>query len=113
MLGDNLSQMENGQPKVQPSSGPPRKTRKTDGVETARILVEENSDIPPTGLFLGHNGRGYMLKPGVPVVVPLPLLEILDNAITTIPVFDNTTRQIVGYRDRLRFPYRRLADKAA
>jgi hypothetical protein len=74
--------------------------------KTWRILLEENSDIPPTGLFLGHNGNTYMLRPGEWADVPYPLVEILDNAVTQVPVVDPQTKQVTGWRSRLRFPYR-------
>jgi len=70
------------------------------------IVLEDNDGIPPTGQFFGHNGNGFMLKPGVKAIVPLELIDILNNAIYDAPEVDPTTRQIIGYRPRLRFPYR-------
>lgn len=74
--------------------------------KTVRILLEENDEIPPTGQFIGYNGLGYMLKPGVEVEVPETIIEILNNAVKSKPLIDPETRQISGWRDALRFPYR-------
>lgn len=81
--------------------------------KTRRIMIEENDSIPPTGLFLGLNGRSYLIRPGVPVDVPLGLLEILDNAIYTAPQTDPITRQVIGHTDRLRYPYREVREHKA
>lgn len=73
-----------------------------------KILLEESDEIPPTGLPIGHNGRAYVIKPGEVVEVPQFLLDILDNAVMSVPVVDPATKQVVGYRERLRYSYRRL-----
>lgn len=70
-----------------------------------RIMLQPHDDIPPTGLFLGHNGASYLLKTGVWVDVPIPILEILDNAVKMIPDVDPLTRRVVGWRPSLRFSY--------
>lgn len=76
---------------------------------TVRIVIEENDTIPPTGLFVGINGRSFMIRPGEEVDVPPGVLEILDNAVMSVPTVNATTRQVTGYRNKLRYPYRRVA----
>lgn len=73
---------------------------------TVKIVLEENDDIPPTGLFLGHNGKGYIIKPGEPVDIPQHLIDILDHAVMSSPQMDPSTKQVIGYRERMRYPYR-------
>lgn len=74
--------------------------------ETVKIILEENDDIPPTGLFVSHNGNPYLIQAGVPVDVPSKILGILDAAVLSSPVIDPTTLSVTGYRERMRFPYR-------
>ena len=85
-----------------------RKAAKAIGVEYITIILEENSDIPPTGQFIAHNGRSYMISPGEPVDVPDFLLGILDNAVMSAPVVDTKSQKVLGYRDRMKYPYRRV-----
>jgi len=75
-----------------------------------KIILEENENIPPTGLALGLNGRTWHLKPGEAVDVPLPIVEILDNAIMSKPVKSQDGRGISHWRDQMRFPYRVVRD---
>jgi hypothetical protein len=80
--------------------------------ELIRITLEENENIPPTGQFFGLNGRHFMLKPGVAVDVPVEIINILNDAVQEVPEIDPTTRQVVGYRKKLRFPYRVMTGPA-
>ena len=73
------------------------------------IVLEENQDIPPTGLFLSHNGDGIMIVAGEPVLVEDKYIEILDQAETSVPHIDPSTQRVLSHRKRLRFPYRRVA----
>ena len=78
--------------------------------KTTRIILEDNDNIPPTGLFLGHNGRSFILRTGIPVEVPIEVLDVLDHAIMTVPIINEQTRQPVGWRDRHKYPYKVVRD---
>jgi hypothetical protein len=72
------------------------------------IVLEEDSAIPPTGLYISANGRPYLLMAGVEAQVPQEVISVLNDAVTSIPVIDPQTQRVTGYRSRLRFPYRRI-----
>lgn len=76
------------------------------------IVLEDNENIPPTGQFIGVNGRGYMLRSGEPASVPVEVIEVLNNAVQSVAERDPVSQQVVGYRARLRFPYRVVTDKS-
>lgn len=99
-LGSNLKPAPETHAQKKPPKGMPERTW---------ITLEDNDDIPPTGLFLGHNGTGYLLVPGEPVLVPEHILEILDHAVISVPVTDKNSKRVIGHRQRTRFPYRRVA----
>jgi hypothetical protein len=82
--------------------------RAMGGPKTVRIILEENETIPPTGLYVGHNGRGYLIRAGEPVDVPEHIIEILDHAVMEGPVVDSRSSKVIGYRPRMRYPYRRV-----
>lgn len=81
---------------------------KKAGIGYTRIVLEENENIPPTGLYVAVNGRSYMITPGEEVDVPDFILEVLDNAVMSAPMVDSKTNKVLGYRDRSRYPYRRV-----
>lgn len=87
-----------------------KKTRDASGVKRVTIVLAKHPDIPPTGLFLGHNGTGYKLIPGKEASIPEFLLDILDNAVESRPVVEDG--QIVGYEDAPRFSYREVRTKS-
>ncbi len=90
---------------------PPKPRPEANRVDTrprVRIELADNENIPPTGQFFGVQGIGTMLRPGVPANVPASIIDILNNAIMSVPVVDPVTKQVTGFKDRLRFPYRIL-----
>ena len=70
------------------------------------IIIEENDHTPPGGHFVGVNGVGYQIQVGKEVTVPRSVLEVLDNAKESVPQTDPSTNSVIGFRDRLRVPYR-------
>lgn len=75
-----------------------------------RIVLEDNDQIGPSGQFFGADGKGYMLRPGEEAEVPDSILNILDTAMASMPVVDSS-QTVIGYRDRLRFPYRVITSR--
>lgn len=73
-----------------------------------RIVLEESDEIPPSGLYVGVNDRSYLLKPGVEADVPQGVIDVLENAIMSAPRIDPQSRRVVGYKDRHRYPFRRM-----
>jgi len=94
-------------PAVIDTPPPPRpETKRVDNRPRVRIVLEENDAIPPTGQFFGYQGVGTLLKPGIEADVSPTIIDILNNAVESVPVVDNVTKQVVGFKPRLRFPYR-------
>lgn len=74
------------------------------------IILEESDAIPPTGQFIGINGRSFVIRPGEEVTVPESVLEVLNDAVTSTPRTDQNGN-IVDYRDKQRMPYRLIMKK--
>lgn len=72
-----------------------------------RIVLEDNNEIPPTGQFFSVNGRSYILRPNEEAEVPVEMLSALNDAVMEVPIVQND--QVIGYRKRMRFPYRVIA----
>jgi len=73
-----------------------------------KIILEEGDHIPPTGAPFGHNGDTIVIMPGEVVEIPEKFLAIINDCVMSSPIVDPASKQVVGYRDRLRYPYRRL-----
>lgn len=70
-----------------------------------KIILEENDNIPPTGLFIGINGRSFLLRAGEEVEVPVEVIEVLNDAVEDVPRTDGNNN-VLDYRKKMRFPYR-------
>ena len=84
----------------------PAKPKGPAPVKKVRILLEENDEVPPTGLFLSVNGVGYVLRAGEEAEVPEFLLDVLRHAETSVPRTEGD--RVVGYKNKSRFPFRIL-----
>jgi hypothetical protein len=115
-MNDNLNNLieDEGVPALKPRS---KAKTAPKGEKMITIHLEENENIPPTGQFIqygaGHTLRSFMLRPGEDVSVPEAILHILDAAVQDVPQIDQTTKQVVGYRKKLRFPYRVVRESQA
>jgi hypothetical protein len=76
------------------------------------VILDDNDDIPPTGLFVGHNGTGFLIQTGIPVNVPNHVLQILDDAVMDAPIINPHDKKVMGYRPRPRYTYRRVSAPA-
>lgn len=85
-----------------------KKAAKPKAPARVKIILEESEHIPPTGLFVGDNGVGYILVAGEEIDVPVGVVEILSNAVTAVAVVDPQTLQIIGHRPRQMYPFRRV-----
>lgn len=117
MSDDNIDGVFGGSvaetPEEKPAPAKKPAAKKASGkkeVKRIRIILAKNDDVPPSGLFIGHNGVGYQLKPGKPADVPEFLLGVLDDAVVKRPVVGDNGR-ITGFEDSPRFPYQVVRDK--
>jgi len=113
-LGDDLEaeltsgSQESGQAEQaeQETKSKPRRSRKPKGY--VRIQLEESDEIPPSGLFIGVNDHSYLLQPGVEADVPQGVVDVLENAVMSVPRIDPASKRVVGYKNRLKYPFRKL-----
>jgi len=117
---NNLIADDEDVPALKPKSRPKAKAVPVPtpkGEKMILIHLEENDNIPPTGQFIqfgsGHLLRSFMLRPGEDALVPEGLLHVLDAAVQEVPQIDPTTKQVIGYRKKLRFPYRVVREAQA
>jgi hypothetical protein len=88
-----------------PAAKKPRATREPIVKQRVRIMLEDNDAIPPGGQFIQVNGKSFLILAGHEVEVPPEVVDVLDHAVMSVPIVDEM-QSVIGYRDRLRFPYR-------
>lgn len=109
-IGDDIEAELQAQVDVE-AEAPKKKAalrKKNPKADYVKVVLEENDEIPPSGLFIGVNDRAYLLQPGMEAEVPLGVIDVLENAVMATPRIDPQTRRVVGYKERLRYPFRRL-----
>ena len=114
ILGSNIPPLPKKRSPRRPQQAAMVEKKEPIGVKrnTIRIILEDNENIPPTGQFFGFNGRGYIIRPGEEVDVPPGIVDILNNAETSVAIVDPRSGKVVGHRKRMRFPYRLLSQAA-
>jgi hypothetical protein len=108
-LGDNLSDAAAALSGDEPAAPVKPKVKAKPVEPRVKIMLEDNDQIPPGGQFVGVNGRTFLIQAGYEVDVPRSVLDVLDHAVMSVPI-TNAMRQVIGYRDRLRFPYRVITE---
>lgn len=58
-----------------------------------RIIINENPNIPPEGVFLSLNGYAFLAKPGVEIDIPRPVRKMLDTRIETVTTYDTNGKE--------------------
>lgn len=84
---------------VRPKGKKDKDKEEDHGQRISIILSESESDRRP--VVVGVNGKNYVMKRGVPVSVPMAVIEVLNNACNE--VFDS---EMKVSQQVMRFPYR-------
>ena len=92
----------------------PAPAPKKEPEKRIKIVLEDSEEIGGDDgnkrQFFGHNGKTYLLRVGVEASVPEGLVNVLNDAVTSIPDKDPVTMKLNGrMRDRRRFNYRVVA----
>ena len=90
--------------KKAPTRGAAKRSKPESEETLYEITLHDSDEIPPNGQFIGLNGKQYLLKPGVRTAVPRGVLDILNNAVHSVPERDETMR-IIRWRDAPRLPF--------
>lgn len=76
-----------------------------------KIILDPHDDIPTNGgLYVGYNGRQFLLPTSRAILVPQGVISVLDDAVQGIPVRDPDTLRLVDVRMAKRFQYHFTSD---
>jgi hypothetical protein len=105
---DDMDDVELPTVKAEPNSAGVQTKAPKDMQETVSIILEDNDDIPPTGLYVAMNGDGYRIPKGSPCRIPKFLKQVLDDATVSVPVTDPNTGQVIEWRNKQKYAYRMI-----
>lgn len=90
---------------ARPKAAGPVSPKSDDPMEKLMcITLHDSPEIPPGGQFVGVNDKQFRIRPGIKVVVPRYVIEVLDNAVQGVPDV-NDKMQVIGTRPMPRLPY--------
>lgn len=76
-----------------------------------KIILDPHDDIPANGgLYVGYNGRQFLLPTNRAILVPQGVISVLDDAVLQVAVRDPDTMKFIGSRPAKRFQYRFTED---
>lgn len=91
------------QPKTDKDRHPEKYFTSPKGHPKDRIIIHPTLNTPKEGIFLSLNGYGFLVKPGVEVDLPRPVVKMLDTLVITETINGDDGKEY--YRDLKRFNY--------
>lgn len=68
------------------------------------ITLHDSKEIPPGGQLVAVNGSQFRIPAGRKCIVPAAVLEVLDNAVQSVPELDGDLR-VINYHSAPRLSY--------
>lgn len=98
--GDNPAEVE----ETKVTKGTKAAKKQVDPLEKeVEVTLHATDEVPPGGQYVSVNGVGINIPVGRRCKIKQKYLNVLRDANTRIPVMDDNTMQVVGYRERMRF----------
>lgn len=73
------------------------------GRKVKLTIFEQEGDMGKQPVYVGHNGYGYLIKRGEPVIVPLEVVNVLNDAKITELETQQGGKQVERSRPRFAF----------